>query len=567
MEAEDTHEHSLFKQKIKKYIKKIINFLILMLHRNFFLTLIISLLYIIDFLARSYNLKVYIENVNKVLGIDVVQIILKIFSNNYISLAIATATVSIIILLRLIYRMRMEKQEKRIKVNIAILSYECFLLLIGLIYYLLKKKILFISMVIIIILHTIYALLKLYYLKKHVETYFDRTKEYLGMIIFLIIFLIDLLLPTISINSNIISSNLAKISTIVGYLGINSFSFFIDTSSKNSLENAIEDGFWGFSKNDLLISINSETVFLTSEIMMICQYLLVFIVLITVIFQRMLFLSTFALLIYSIIEKIKCNAFTSVIKIHSEKIKGVEKIYEDYFEKNDIYRINPLEQLFIYMRTCLKDNINTSEMNRAVDYACKEILKMDDTKILERLVYDAYQRCENIKCIDEIISILFIRMSRMRKYNFQSNKEEDKNKGDTIYNFFVYVYLKLVIFQMDEDIMKKIIKKIYCLDLYNRIEFINIFTWLYGLYVYKKHIFNPDVTASTELSKCLTMMKELFFVDNIDKSETIFDMQQIREEYNEEGILQSIYLSDSFIVRNQIILETYFSKILIGDSI
>ena len=63
------------------------------------------------------------------------------------------------------------------------------------------------------------------------------------------------------------------------------------------------------------------------------------------------------------------------------------------------------------------------------------------------------------------------------------------------------------------------------------------------------------------------MMKELFFVDNIDKSETIFDMQQIREEYNEEGILQSIYLSDSFIVRNQIILETYFSKILIGDSI
>lgn len=188
MEAEDTHEQTPFKQKIKKYIKKIINFLILMLHRNFFLTLIIVLLHMIDYLANFYKFEVYIENVNKVLEIDVVQIILKIFSNNYISLAIATATVSIIILLRLIYRMRMEKQEKRIKVNIAILSYECFLLLIGLIYYLLKKKILFISMVIIIILHTIYALLKLYYLKKHVETYFDRTKEYLGMIIFLIIF-------------------------------------------------------------------------------------------------------------------------------------------------------------------------------------------------------------------------------------------------------------------------------------------------------------------------------------------------------------------------------------------
>lgn len=109
MEAEDTHEQTPFKQKIKKYIKKIINFLILMLHRNFFLTLIIVFLHMIDCLANSYKFEVYIENVNKVLEIDVVQIILKIFSNNYISLAIGTATISIIILIILIYKIRMEK--------------------------------------------------------------------------------------------------------------------------------------------------------------------------------------------------------------------------------------------------------------------------------------------------------------------------------------------------------------------------------------------------------------------------------------------------------------------------
>lgn len=432
-----------------------------------------------------------------------------------------------------------------------------------------NKTIVFLSLMIINIPFFLYCAFQTYYTIKKVERYNNRSKEFVLIFILMLMFVLDILFP-VGFSFEQTDNTLLMVTHTLGYFGVNGLGFLLEHKANKTLDDILKDGFWGFTREDLLIALNHEMIFLSSEIMMILKYSILVIIILSVVMQRFLILTVSIILAYFVYEEIKTKSYLDIAGVENEQIKAIDKMFDDYFADYLKYKINPLEKMFAYINSNLENQKDYSEINRIIDTACNCVLRQSDFKSLEKMLYNTYQICKDLPHINSILSRFFVAMSRTmkEKETYFDISQENLNRTKMMYEYFVYVFVKLIIFQInDKDELKNIIKNSYHLELYERTKFINIFIWLYGFYQYEEHIFNPKIMVSEQVENCKKIIEDLFYATEfVDKVDFISNIPQIYIDFPQINIAQ-LLLSEELYVENKMLIETFYSKILIMDNL
>lgn len=398
------------------------------------------------------------------------------------------------------------------------------------------NKILSIFLLYIWFIYLTYWMLRKYYLLNKTPSYNRKTRLYIVYILLGTFFLFDILLPLPMSSININKLNDFKdYGVILGYLGINIFNIFTSYKNITELGNSIKEGFWGFNRNDLLIALDPKIITVSNRIMNDLSSFLVLLILLLISMRKMYIFTTGIIFILLLYEKDRNKSYEYTIDIDQEKIKSVNKIYDDYYEKikssdsKVTGNINPFRQLFYYANNCLKNNTDILEMNKAMDFACRSLYnniydldKKDAEVILEIIFYDTYYSCEGLKNIDEVLSLFFTRLSIVFK---QETSKINKNSENYIkitekYNYFVYIFIKLIVFQIGSinfNRVEQIVLNIYKLDLFENIKFLNLFLGTLVQYTYKDNQFKKNQSLSDTIKENVERFKRMFkVVDVID---------------------------------------------------